>query len=181
MNTDERSLLLRALSERIPYQTAIEPLDGTPGGILKCTDWEGHVWITGHDDPYDVEEVRPLLREFKDLPRDEVTEIFKEIVGPDITTGPGPDQWFFTEDGLPICENEQYSLFFAPDIIDIFLNSLRARWVDTQGLISKKLAFKVDYYNNPYMIKNIPKRRTDRKPMSVTFDTSNWRVLPLKK
>ena len=182
MNSEERSLLLRALSERIPYQTAIEPLDGSPAGILKCTDWEGHVWITGRKDPYDIEEVRPLLRKFEDLSRQEVTEIFTKIVGPDITTGPGPDQWFFTEEGQPACENEQYSLFFAPDIIDTYLDALRTNWVDIQGLIDRGLAIRVNSMNNPYYLKF--SKEEDLEPTDVnpvTFDVSNWMVLPLKK
>jgi hypothetical protein len=179
MNTENRSLLLRALSERIPYQTALEPLDGSPGGILKCTDWEGHVWITGRDKPYDVEEVRPLLREYLDLSRDEMTEIFEKVVGPDISTGPGPDQWWLTEDGQPVCANEQYSLFFAPDVMDSFLDSLRAHWIDTQGLIKKGLAIRVNSLNNPYRLDlsedSVP------GPTVTNFDASHWMVLPLKK
>lgn len=181
MNASDRSLLLRALSERIPYQTALEPLDGSPAGILKCTDWEGRVWITGRDQAYDVEEVRPLLRKFEDLSRKEIAEIFKKIVGPDVTIGPGPDQWYFTEEGEPICENEQYSLFFTPDIIDIYLDSLRSHWVDTQELIDHDLAIRVNNINNPYCLKSPDE---DLKPTTinpVTFDVSNWMVLPLKK
>ena len=181
MNTDERDILLRALSERIPYQTAIEPLDGGPGGILKCTDWEGHVWITGRSEPYDVEEVRPLLRKFKDLSRQETTEIFAKIVGPDLTTGPGPDQWFFTDEGQPVCEDEQYSLFFAPDVIDTYLDTLRAHWIDTQCLIDRDLAIKVNPMNNPYCLKFQEETLEPETINTVTFDTSNWMVLPLKK
>ena len=174
--TDDR-LLLRALSERIPYQTAIEPLDGSPAGILKCTDWEGHVWITGHDEPYDVEEVRPLLRKYEDLSRQEVTDILSEVIGPDITTGPGPEHWYITEDGQPICEDSQYSLYFAPEIIDVYLDSLRSRWVDTQGLIDKKLAVRVTNLNNPYRLE-FQEKDTIK---SVTYGPESWMVLPLKK
>ena len=181
MNGDSRKLLLRALSERIPYQTAIEPLDGTPGGILKCTDWEGHVWITGRSEPYDVEDVLPLLRKFEDLSRQETTEIFIKIVGPDITTGPDPDQWFFTDEGLPVCEDEQYSLFFAPDVIDNYLDSLRAHWVDTQGLIDRGLAVRVNSMNNPYCLKSPEETLEPETINAVTFDSNNWMVLPLKK
>ena len=170
----DSKLLLRALSERIPYQTAIEPLDGSPAGILKCTDWEGHVWITGHDEPYDVEEVRPLLRKYEDLSRQEVTDILSEVIGPDITTGPGPEHWYITEDGQPICEDSQYSLFFAPEIIDIYLDSLRSRWVDTQGLIDKKLAVRVTNLNNPYRLEFQEKDTIT----SVTYGPESWMVLP---
>ena len=181
MNTDDRNLLLRALSERIPYQTALKPLDGTPGGILKCTDWEGHVWITGRDQAYDVEEVRPLLRKYEDLSRKEIIEIFKKIVGPDITTGPGPDQWYFTEEGEPVCENEQYSLFFAPSIIDTYLDSLRAHWVDTLELIDHGLAIRVNPVNNPYRLKFSGENLDPAMINPVTFNGSHWMVLPLKK
>lgn len=181
MTTESRDLLLRALSERIPYQTAIEPLDGSPGGILKCTDWEGHVWITGRDQAYDVEEIRPLLRKFEDLSRQEVTKIFTKIVGPDITTGPGPDEWFFTEEGQPLCNDDAYSLFFAPSIVDTYLDSLRAHWVDTQELIDHGLAIRVNNMNNPYCLKFPEEDLEPTTINSVTFDTSNWMVLPLKK
>jgi hypothetical protein len=179
MTAEARNLLLRALSERIPYQTAIEPLDGTPGGILKCTDWEGHVWITGHKEAYDVEEVLPLLRKFEDLSQDEVNEIFTKILKPnssDPSFADNVENWHFTEDGQPYCDDSVYSLYFAPNVIDDYLHTVRSHWVDTLGLIDKGLAIRVNNLNNPYRIKF-----NARTPFKQAFSAGNWMVLPLKK
>ena len=123
MNQEDKELLLKDLSARLPYHvTVLEDLDkefdgGCIGTLETITYINGtpHVKLHGLLTPMNIEEVRPYLRPMSTITENEMTE-FESVIG------------------------RKYNFKFNETEAFVYIDWLNAHHFDYRGLIEKGLA-----------------------------------------
>ena len=121
MTQEDKQLLLKDLSARLPYRVHLrtnstddmELLD-----IIRDTDYEDQFWINGY---YDIEDIKPYLRPISSMTEEERQELIKEFWG-------------------------SHTISDSIEEVHWYLK----KHFDIRGLIEKGLATEVTKDNNPY-------------------------------
>ena len=133
MTQEDKQLLLKDLSARLPYRVHLrtnstddmELLD-----IIRDTDYEDQFWINGY---YDIEDIKPYLRPMSSMTEEEKHELLKfGVVNLDKDNN-----------AIDVC----CVGFESHAKVQDYLNSIH---FDYRGLIEKGLAIEVTEENNPY-------------------------------
>ena len=136
MEHEEKDLLLKDLSGRLPYGVKLNTPDGmdTLGNIDTKEGWI-NAWINAS---YDVDEVKPYLRPMSSMTDDEIKEL--NLFGW-VLYIEGKESWISSEDKNEPLDTGGYraNLVHNRDLVQI-LDWLNAHHFDYRGLIEKELA-----------------------------------------
>ena len=120
MTQEDKELLLKDLSARLPHRVYISPVDCGNAILIGIKDGNPLLWDTIHrkeyDKPWDIGYIKPYLRPMSSMTEEEVNE-YNELCG---CNAPYPG----------IVENE----------VAKFMDWLNAHHFDYRGLIEKGLA-----------------------------------------
>ena len=133
MTQEDKQLLLKDLSARLPYRVHLrtnstddmELLD-----IIRDTDYEDKFWINGY---YDIEDIKPYLRPMSSMTEEECKELGELPATMDNISETFPNTPYYIE----VARVEQ-------------INWLLKKHFDFMDLIPKGLAIEVTEENNPY-------------------------------
>lgn len=135
MTQEEKGLLLKDLSARLPYRVIIDPVDCGKAILVGIKDGGLLLFDTIHnkeyDKPWDIEYIKPYLRPMSSMTKEEEEE-YNNI------------------DNRAYSCPKDYAHIPAKDRIDWLLKN----HFDFRGLIPKGLAIEVTKENNPYEIRS---------------------------
>ena len=128
---EEKELLLKDLSARLPYRVYISPVDCGKAILIGIKDGNPLLWDTIHkkeyDKPWDIDYIKPYLRPMSSMTEEEKKEFCKI-------------------EGRLNFPCKYIKLTFSVDELDW----LNAHHFDYRGLIEKGFAIEVTKDNNPY-------------------------------
>ena len=129
MTQEEKQLLLKDLSARLPYGVIVKENDGVMENDNKLLDIDMFDGCINYD--YIIEDIKPYLRPMSSITEEEKKEL-KSATCPE---GTG----YFDEQYL-ICPMSHFGEHISYDFMSDILNWLNAHHFDYRGLIEKGLA-----------------------------------------